>query len=103
VATSVVAPWHGLHPEASYPNASPAVGSLLLGCRLRWLDEVSGSFIGGDIHVGFSEELLGRCGGLLKDGPHEDLIPRSSIEVLDHRYVEDVREEISHALKTHEE
>jgi hypothetical protein len=105
VATSAVAPWHGLHPEASYPTlVLQWVPFLLLGCRLRWLDEVSGSFIGGDVHVGFLEELLGCCGGLLKDGPHEDLVLRSSVEGLDHRYVKYVREAISHCntpLVTH--
>jgi hypothetical protein len=76
---------------------------LILECGSRWLNEVMGSLVDGDVHGGFLEELLGHHGGLLKHGPHEDLILRSPVEVLDHRCVDDVRDAISNGLKALEE
>lgn len=77
--------------------------SLLLGCGLRWLDKVMGSLDDVDVHVSVSKELFGRCWGLLKDGPREDLITRSPVEVLDHHHVRDVEDTIPHGLEMLEE
>jgi hypothetical protein len=39
----------------------------------------------------------------LKDGPHQDLIMRSPVEVLDHRRVGDVEDVVPHGLDVLEE
>jgi hypothetical protein len=79
------------------------VGSLLLGCGSTWLDKVTGSLVGGDVHTDFSEEMFSRPRGFLQDCPHEDLITRSLVEVHDHRRVDDVGDVIPHGLETLEE
>lgn len=77
--------------------------SFFWGVGSRWLDEVTCSLVGGDVHIDFLEELFDHCGGLLKDGPYEDLITRSLVEVLDHHRINDVRDVIPHGLETLEE
>jgi hypothetical protein len=67
--------------------------------RLCSSDEVLSSFIGGDVEVGFPEQLLGGSRRLLQYGSDEGRVIRSPVEVLDHYRFRDLRDTISHGLK----
>jgi hypothetical protein len=53
-------------------------------CRLCSSDEVLSSFIGGDVEVGFLEQLLGGSRRLLQYGSAEVRVIRSPVKVFDH-------------------
>jgi hypothetical protein len=76
------------------------VASQCRGCRLCSSDEVLSSFIGGDVEVGFLEQLLGGSRRLLQYGSDEGRVIRSPVEVLDHCRFCDLRDTISHGLKS---
>jgi hypothetical protein len=76
------------------------VASQCRGCRLCSSDEVLSSFVGGDVEVGFLEQLLGGSRRLLQYGSDEGRVIRSPVEVLDHCRFCDLRDTISHGLKS---
>jgi hypothetical protein len=53
-------------------------------CRFRSPDEALSSLVGGDVEVGFPEQLLGGSRRLLQYGSDEGRVVGSSVEVLDH-------------------
>jgi hypothetical protein len=73
-------------------------------CRrgLCSLDEVLGSLVGGDVEVGFPEQLLGGSWRLLQYGSDEGRVIGSSVEVLDHGRLRDFGDTISHGLEPFE-
>jgi hypothetical protein len=76
------------------------VASRYRRCRLCSSDEVLSSFVGGDVEVSFSEQLLGGSRRLLQYGSDEGRVIRSPVEVLDHCRFRDLRNTISHGLKS---
>jgi hypothetical protein len=76
------------------------VASRCRRCRLCSSDEVLSSFIGGDVEVGFPEQLLGSGQCLLQYGSDEGRVIRSSVEVFDHCHFYDRWDTISHGLKS---
>jgi hypothetical protein len=70
--------------------------------RLWSSDEVLSSFVGGDVEVGFSEQLLGGSRRFLQYGADEGRVIRSPVEVLDHCSFCDLRDTIPHDLKSFE-
>jgi hypothetical protein len=76
------------------------VASRCRWCRLCSSDEVLSSFVGGDLEVGFSKQLLGGSRRLLQYGSDEGRVIRSSIEVLDHCRFRDLGDTISLRLKS---
>jgi hypothetical protein len=78
------------------------VASRCRRCRLRSSDEVLSSFVGGDVEVGFSEQLLRGSRCLLQYGSDEGRVIRSPVEVLDHCRFCDLGDTISHGLKSFE-
>jgi hypothetical protein len=71
-------------------------------CRICSLDEVLSSFVGGDVEVGFLEQLLGGSWRLLQYGLDEGRVIRSPVEVFDHCRFCDLWDMISHGLKSFE-
>jgi hypothetical protein len=71
-------------------------------CGLRSSDEVLGSLVGGDVEVGFPEQLLGGSWCLLQDGSDKGRVIGSSVEVLDHGCLRDLGDTISHGLEPFE-
>jgi hypothetical protein len=69
-------------------------------CRLCSSDEVLSSFIGGDVKVGFLEQLLGGSRRFLQYGVDEGRVIRSPVEVLDHCCFRDIGDTIPHGLKS---
>jgi hypothetical protein len=69
-------------------------------CRLCSSDEVLSSFVGGDVEVGFPEQLLKGSWCLLQYGSDEGRVIRSTVEVLDHCRFRDLGDTISHGLKS---
>jgi hypothetical protein len=65
-------------------------------CGLRSSNEVLGSLVGGDVEVGFPEQVLGGSRRLLQYGSDEGRDIGSSVEVLDHGRLRDLRDTISH-------
>ena len=71
----------------------------LHGRVLSLIDEVTGSFISGDVPVGVAEELLEGVWSPLECGPYEGLITGSLIEVLNHYLFDNVSDAVPHRLK----
>jgi hypothetical protein len=71
-------------------------------CGLRSPDEVLSSLVGGDVEVGFPEQLLGGSRRFLQYGSDEGRVIGSSIEVLDHGRLRDLGDTISHGLEPFE-
>jgi hypothetical protein len=71
-------------------------------CRLCSSDEVLSSFVGGNVEVGFPEQLLGGSWRLLQYGSDEGRVIRSTVEVLDHCRFRNLGDTISHGLKSFE-
>jgi hypothetical protein len=67
--------------------------------RLRSLDEVLSSFLGGDVEVRFLEQLLRGGRHLLQYGSDEDRVIGSPVEILNHCCLSDLGDAISHGLK----
>jgi hypothetical protein len=65
-------------------------------------DEVLSSLVGGDVEVGFPEQLLGGSRRLLQYGSDEGRVIGSSVEVLDHGRLRDLGDTISHGLEPFE-
>jgi hypothetical protein len=78
------------------------VASWCCRCRLCSSDEILSSFVGGDVEVGFPEQLLGGSRRLLQYGSDEGRVIRSPVEVLDHCRFCDLGDTISHGLKSFE-
>jgi hypothetical protein len=78
------------------------VASWCRRCRLCSSDEVLSSFVGGNVEVGFLEQLLGGSRRLLQYGSDEGRVIRSLVEVLDHCCFHDLGDTISHGLKSFE-
>jgi hypothetical protein len=78
------------------------VASWCRRCRLCSSDEVLGPFIGGDVEVGFLEQLLGGSRRLLQYGLDESRVIRSPVEVLDHCCFLNLGDSIPHGLKSFE-
>jgi hypothetical protein len=78
------------------------VASWCCQCGLRSSDEVLGPLVGGDVEVGFPEQLLGGSRRLLQYGSDENRVIGSSVEVLDHGRLRDLGDTISHGLKPFE-
>jgi hypothetical protein len=78
------------------------VASWCCRCGLCSPDEVQGSLVGGDVEVGFPEQLLGGSWRLLQYGSDEGRVIGSSIEVLDHGRLRDFGDTISHGLEPFE-
>jgi hypothetical protein len=78
------------------------VASWCCRCGLRSSDEVLGLLVGGDVEVGFPEQLLEGSRCLLQYGPDEGRVIGSSVEVLDHGRLRDFRDTISHGLEPFE-
>jgi hypothetical protein len=76
------------------------VASRCRRCRLCSSEEVLSSFVGGDVEVGFSEQLLGGSRRLLQYGSDEGRVIRSPVQVLDHCRFRDLRDTISHGMKS---
>jgi hypothetical protein len=71
-------------------------------CGLRSSDEVLSSLVGGDVEVGFPEQLLGGSRRLVQYGSDEGRVIGSSVEVLDHGRFRDLGDTISHGLEPFE-
>jgi hypothetical protein len=71
-------------------------------CRLCSSDEVLSSFVGGDVEVGFPEQLLGGSRCFLQYGTDKGRVIRSPVEVLNHYCFCDLGDTISHGLKSFE-
>jgi hypothetical protein len=69
-------------------------------CRLCSSDEVLSPFVGGDVEVGFPEQLLRGSRRLLQYGSNEGRVIRSPVEVLDYCRFRDLEDMISHGLKS---
>jgi hypothetical protein len=82
----------------SYRRAS----YLFMDMSFSLVDEVVGSFVGGDVSVGVPEELLGGHQSPLEDGLYASHIMRPPVEVLTH-YLDDVGDAVPHQLKTLQE
>jgi hypothetical protein len=67
--------------------------------RLHSSDEVLSPFVGGDVEVRFSEQLLGGGWRLLQYGSDEGRVVRPPVEVLDHCCLIDLGDAIPHGLK----
>jgi hypothetical protein len=67
-------------------------------CRLCSSDEVLSSFVGGDVEVGFPEQLLRGSRCFLQYGSDEGRVIRSPVEVLDHCRFHDLGDTISYGL-----
>jgi hypothetical protein len=67
--------------------------------RLCSPDEVLSPFVGGDVEVRFSEQLLGGGRRLLQFGSDEGRVIGSSVEILNHCCLSDLGDAISHGLK----
>jgi hypothetical protein len=78
------------------------VASWCCQCGLRSPDEVLSSLVGGDVEVGFPEQLLGGSRRLLQYGSDEGRVVGSSVEVLDHSRLRDLGDTISHGLEPFE-
>jgi hypothetical protein len=78
------------------------VASWCCRCGLRSPDEVLSSLVGGDVEVGFPEQLLGGSRRLLQYGSDEGRVVGSSVEVLDHGCLRDLGDTISHGLEPFE-
>jgi hypothetical protein len=78
------------------------VASWCYRCGLRSPDEVLSSLVGGDVEVGFPEQLLGGSRRLLQYGSDEGRVIGSSVEVLDHGRLRDLGDTISHGLEPFE-
>jgi hypothetical protein len=78
------------------------VASWCCWCRLRSLDEVLSSLIGGDVEVGFTEQLLRGSRRLLQYGSDEGRVVGSSVEVLDHGRLRDLGDTVFHGLEPFE-
>jgi hypothetical protein len=76
------------------------VASRCRRCKLCSSDEVLSSFVGGDVEVGFPEQLLRGSRRLLQYGSDEGRVIRSPVEVLDHCRFHDLGDTISHGLKS---
>jgi hypothetical protein len=76
------------------------VASRCRRCRLYSSDEVLSSFVGGDVEVGFPEQLLGGSWCFLQYGADEGRVIRSPVEVLDHCCFYDLGDTIYHGLKS---
>jgi hypothetical protein len=70
--------------------------------RLRSPDEVLSPFVGGDVEVHFSEQLLGGDRCLLQYGSDEGRVIGSPVEVLNHCCLSDLGDAISHGMKPFE-
>jgi hypothetical protein len=70
--------------------------------RLCSSDEVLSSFIGGDVEVGFPEQLFGGSRRFLQYGTDEGRVNRSPVEVFDHCCFCDLGDTIPHGLKSFE-
>jgi hypothetical protein len=78
------------------------VASWRCRCWLRSSDEVPSSLVGGDIEVGFPEQLFGGSRRLLQYGSDEGRVIGSPVEVFDHRRFRDLGDTISHGLESFE-
>jgi hypothetical protein len=78
------------------------VASWCRRCGLRSSDEVLGPLVGGDVEVGFPEQLFGGSRRLLQYGSDEGRVIGSSVEILDHGRLRDLRDTISHGLESFE-
>jgi hypothetical protein len=76
------------------------IASWCCWCRLRSSDEVLGSLVGGDVEVGFPEQLLGGSRRLLQYGSDEGRVIGSPVEVLDHCCLCDLGDTIPHGLES---
>jgi hypothetical protein len=76
------------------------VASRCRRCRLCSSDEVLSLFVGGDVEVGFLEQLLRGSRRHLQYGSDEGRVIRSPVEVLDHCRFRDLGDTISHGLKS---
>jgi hypothetical protein len=65
-------------------------------------DEVLSSFVGGDVEVGFPEQLLGGSRRFLQYGTDKGRVIRSPVEVFDHCCFCDIGDTIPHGLKSFE-
>jgi hypothetical protein len=78
------------------------VASWRCRCGLCSPNEVLSSLVGGDVEVGFPEQLLGGSRRFLQYGLDEGRVIGSSIEVLDHGCLRDLGDSISHGLEPFE-
>jgi hypothetical protein len=88
--------------RVSSPNACRVAGSrraVVLVRRFRSPDEVLSLFVSGDVEVRFSKQLFGGGQRFLQYGSDEGRVIRSPVEVLNHCYLSDLGDVISHGLK----
>jgi hypothetical protein len=78
------------------------VASWCCRCWLRSSDEILGSLVGGDVEVCLPEQLLGGSQRLLQYALDKGRVIGSSVEVLDHGRLRDLRDTISHGLEPFE-
>ena len=78
------------------------VASWCCRCGFCSSDEVLSSLVGGDVEIGFPEQLFGSSRRLLQYGSDESRVIRSSIEVFDHGRLRDLGDTISHGLEPFE-
>jgi hypothetical protein len=78
------------------------VASWRCRCGLRSSDEVLSSLVGGDVEVGFPEQLPGGSRRLLQYGSDEGRVIGSSVEVLDYGRFRDLGDTVSHGLEPFE-
>jgi hypothetical protein len=78
------------------------VASWCCRCGLCSSDEVLSSLVGGDVEIGFPEQLLGSSRCLLQYGSDESRVIGSSVEVLDYGRLRDLGDTISHGLEPFE-
>jgi hypothetical protein len=68
-------------------------------CRFCSSDEVLGPLVSGDVEVRHSKQLCGGGRRFLHYGSNEGRVIRSLVEVLNHCYLSDLGDMISHGLK----
>jgi hypothetical protein len=68
-------------------------------CWFRVPDEVFGSLVGGDVDVRLLEQLFRGGGCLLEDSPDEGRVIGSTVEVIDHGCIRDIKDVVPHCLK----
>jgi hypothetical protein len=71
-------------------------------CRFCSSDEILGPLVSGDVEVRLSKQLFGGGRCFLQYGSDEGRVNRSSVEVLNHCYLSDFEDTISHGLKPFE-
>jgi hypothetical protein len=88
--------------EASSPNVCRVAGScraVVRWCRFYSFDEVLGPLVSGDVEVRLSKQLFGGGRCFLQYGSDEGRVIRSPVKVLNHCFLSDLGDTLSHGMK----